>query len=136
MAARVSGCSQNILKQASLQCTLRTIRSALFLFLWYKFNITLRCRPCPGNADDLYASRDMPRLPTYNEPLPTCHGPKLLPFENQSAAIKFIRVLSDQRPRDSSSEGRSYVFEVSILSKTYALKVVCALQPYLLPETN
>ncbi len=61
----------------------------------------------------------MSALPHYTEPLPQCEGPKLRPFKDHHRAIKFLRLLSDIK-----SEGHAHVFEVSIGSKKYALKVV------------
>ena len=68
----------------------------------------------------------MPSVPSYDQPLPLCEGPKLQPFRKGKADITFKRLLrNDQGSPDSSDEGgRAHVFEVSIDSKTYALKVV------------
>ena len=63
----------------------------------------------------------MARLPNYNKQLPDCEGPKLRPFKNRKAAIGFHRLLSNE---DSGTGGHAHVFEVSIRSKLYALKVV------------
>ncbi|KAL9128407.1 MAG: hypothetical protein Q9217_002898 [Psora testacea] len=65
----------------------------------------------------------MPRWPLYDEPLPKCKGPKLHPFQDRTAVIDFVRLISDQGPSDTSEGGHAHVFEVSILSKTYALKM-------------
>ena len=65
----------------------------------------------------------MPRIPNYNKPLPDCEGPKLHPFKDCNAAIEFRRLLSDD---DSGIDGHAHVFEVSIRSNVYALKVVRA----------
>ncbi|KAL8745420.1 MAG: hypothetical protein Q9190_002446 [Brigantiaea leucoxantha] len=56
--------------------------------------------------------------PRYQGPIPRCKGPKLSPFRDRKAAIEFVRLLSDPE-----LEGQAYVFEVSIASKPYALKV-------------
>lgn len=67
----------------------------------------------------------MPRRPAYNEPLPDCEGPKLYPFRNQGVPIEFIRMISDNTPASSIGGGpHAHIFEVSILSRTYALKIV------------
>ncbi len=68
----------------------------------------------------------MPSIPSYDQPLPLCEGPKLHPFPKGKVDITFKRLLqNDQDSSDSSyEEGRAHVFEVSIDSKTYALKVV------------
>lgn len=52
-------------------------------------------------------------------PQPCCEGPKLRPFPNRRATIKFIKRLDNQ-----AIEGQSHVFEVLIARKQYALKVV------------
>lgn len=64
------------------------------------------------------------RLPRYDEPLPQCKGPKLAPFQDRSAAINILRLISENDPEDTSGGGHAHVFEASINSKTYALKVV------------
>ena len=56
----------------------------------------------------------------YNQPLPQCEGPKLRPFAKSTATVKFKRLLSDLY-----SEGQAHVFEASIGSTAYAVKVVC-----------
>ena len=65
-------------------------------------------------------------IPSYDQLLPLCEGPKLHPFNNGRADITFKRLLqNDQDSLDSSGEeGSAHVFEVSIDFKTYALKVV------------
>ena len=68
----------------------------------------------------------MPRVPNYNKPLPGCEGPKLRPFKHRKAAVEFKRFLSDD---DSGIGGHAHVFEVSIRSNTYALKVVSGRHP-------
>ena len=64
----------------------------------------------------------MSRTPDFDKPLPDCEGPKLHPFKHRKAAIKFHRLLSDTDMPQAG--GDSHVFEVSIRSKVYALKVV------------
>ena len=63
----------------------------------------------------------MASIANYNEPLPTCEGPKLRPFKHRKAAIEFRCLLSDD---ESGSGGHAHVFKVSIRSNVYALKVV------------
>ena len=58
-------------------------------------------------------------VPDYSEPLPQCKGPQLHPFETHKKTVKFLRLISDVK-----SEGHAHIFEVSIGSKRYALKVV------------
>jgi len=74
---------------------------------------------------DLTAGFDMART-TYvsicklqQEPLPQCEGPKLHPFHDHVASIDFKHLLSDP-----ATTAQSHVFEVSITSKPYALKIV------------
>ncbi len=59
--------------------------------------------------------------PNDDKPLPDCEGPKLHLFQDRKAAIDFRRLLSGA---DSGSGGHAHVFEVSIRSRIYALKVV------------
>lgn len=54
-----------------------------------------------------------------NVPLPQCEGPKLDPFPQSKSVIKFRRLLSNK-----DSEGHAHVFEATINSTTYALKLV------------
>lgn len=61
----------------------------------------------------------MPVVPNYGKPLPQSEGPKLHPFHDCKSAIKFVRLLSDVE-----SKGHAHVFEISIGSKAYALKMV------------
>ncbi|KAL9607372.1 MAG: hypothetical protein Q9167_007712 [Letrouitia subvulpina] len=49
---------------------------------------------------------------------PPSDGPKLHPFSHRASAIHFVRLLSDPE-----GEGHSQVFEVTIASKVYALKI-------------
>ena len=58
-------------------------------------------------------------MTNYNEPLPSCEGPKLPPFPIFKAPIKFKSLVSDPK-----SEGHGHVFQVSIGSQVYALKIV------------
>ena len=60
----------------------------------------------------------MAKLPKYTEPLPLVEGPKLHPFPKPKAVI-FKRLLSDPE-----SEGHTHVFEATIGSATYAIKIV------------
>ena len=59
-----------------------------------------------------------------DEPLPKCKGPKLSQFPDCSAAIDILRLISDNDSEVTSEGGDAHVFEVSINSKTYALKMV------------
>jgi hypothetical protein len=64
-----------------------------------------------------------------NEPLPRCDGPKLHPFKDRKANIKFVSLLSQgdgdgDGDSDSGSGGHGHVFEVIIASRRYALKIV------------
>lgn len=61
----------------------------------------------------------MLKTTNFTKPLPQSEGPKLHPFRNRKAPIIFVRLLSD-----TESEGHAHVFEVSIGSKQYALKIV------------
>ena len=61
----------------------------------------------------------MPSTPSYNQALPRCEGPKLRPFPRRKAAVQITALLSDL-----DSDGHAHVFEASIGSRTYALKVV------------
>lgn len=62
----------------------------------------------------------------YKQPLPECEGPKLHLFRKGRVDIQFKRLLSNVQGSLYSSDeaGHAYVFEVSIDSKIYALKVV------------
>ena len=60
-------------------------------------------------------------IPQYNEPLPSCEGPKLNPFHELKAIVKFEKLLSDKH-----GEGQAHVFEASIGSSTFAIKIVRA----------
>ena len=56
----------------------------------------------------------------YTKPLPQCDGPKLKPFHDPKATVRFHRLISDK-----DAEGNcAHVFEVSIGFIKYALKVV------------
>ena len=61
----------------------------------------------------------MSRFPNFNKALPRCQGPKLHPFHDRKAVVTFLRLLSEV-----DSKGHAHVFEVSIGSEYYALKVV------------
>ena len=61
----------------------------------------------------------MAKLPKYTEPLPLCGAPKLHPFPKPKAAVTFKRLLSD-----IEAEGHAHVFEATIGSATYAIKIV------------
>jgi len=56
--------------------------------------------------------------------LPRCSGPKLSSFEDPKATIELENLISESDLTDSSRGGHAHVFEVSIQSKTYALKIV------------
>ena len=58
-------------------------------------------------------------FPAYGRPLPHSEGPRLHRFHDWKLVINFIRLLSDVE-----SAGHAHVFEVSIGSKAYALKMV------------
>ena len=64
--------------------------------------------------------------PQYTEPLPQCDGPKLKPFKLPMPTPKFHRLISDP-----DAEGQAHVFEASIGSTVYAIKVVKNLPPRL-----
>ena len=55
----------------------------------------------------------------YAGPLPQCEGPQLHPFDEHKGTVKFLRLISNV-----NSEGHAHVFEVSIGTKRYALKLV------------
>ena len=61
----------------------------------------------------------MTLLSNFNKALPRCEGPKLNPFHDRKAVVTFLRLLSEV-----DSKGHANVFEVSIGSEYYALKVV------------
>ena len=63
----------------------------------------------------------MNQASNYSKPLPDCKGPKLKPFKDRKATIDFRRLLS---AGESEEGGHAHVFEVSIKSVVYALKVV------------
>ena len=67
----------------------------------------------------------------YDEPLPTCEGPKLNPFHDLKAIVKFERLLSDK-----DAEGQAHVFEASIGSSTFAIKIVRAYPPPVVKHQN
>lgn len=52
---------------------------------------------------------------------PRCDGPKLHPFHNRRATIRYTKRLSDP-----NHDGEAHVFQVEIARKAYALKVVSA----------
>jgi hypothetical protein len=56
--------------------------------------------------------------------LPECNGPKLKAFEDPKATVDFRELISESDLADSSAGGHAHVFEVSIQTKTYALKIV------------
>ncbi len=66
----------------------------------------------------------MPKKLEQEHLLPQCEGPKLGAFQDNLPSIEFIRLISEHDPNDSTGGGQAHVFEVSILSKTYALKMV------------
>lgn len=70
----------------------------------------------------LYSRRIVVIMATdrYDGLLPQCEGPKLHPFARSTATLEFKRLLSDP-----NSEGQAHVFEASIGSTGYAIKVVC-----------
>ena len=51
--------------------------------------------------------------------LPQCEGPKLQPFPDPKPVVKFHRLLSDK-----DADGHARVFEASINSTAYAVKIV------------
>ncbi|KAK8074980.1 kinetochore Sim4 complex subunit FTA2-domain-containing protein [Apiospora hydei] len=63
-----------------------------------------------------------------NDLLPRCEGPKLHAFECENAAIAWGRRLDEDR--GDSSTTQSAVFEVTIESRVYALKVFKFYDPY------
>lgn len=70
-------------------------------------------------ANNPFETKMSHRYPSYDTPLPLCEGPKLQPYHNAMAVVKFRRLLST-----SDTEATSYVFEVSIDSELFALKMV------------
>ncbi len=58
-------------------------------------------------------------IPSYGEPLPQCDGPKLKPFQLPMPIPTFHRLISDK-----DAGGQAHVFEASIGSTAYAVKVV------------
>ncbi|KAL8762104.1 MAG: hypothetical protein Q9184_001849 [Pyrenodesmia sp. 2 TL-2023] len=64
-------------------------------------------------------------------PQPRCEGPKLRPFQNRKAAIRFIKRLDDP-----AIEGESHVFEVVIARKRYALKIFNLYPGDSIPESD
>ncbi|KAL8925691.1 MAG: hypothetical protein Q9208_003374 [Pyrenodesmia sp. 3 TL-2023] len=64
-------------------------------------------------------------------PQPRCEGPKLRPFPNRKAAIRFIKRLDDP-----AIEGPSHVFEAVIARKRYALKIFNIYQGDSLSESD
>ena len=62
-------------------------------------------------------------IPNYDEPLPTCEGPKLKPFKTKGI-VKFKRLLSDK-----DSDGHAHVFEASTGASSFAVKIVRAYPP-------
>ncbi|KAK8016218.1 hypothetical protein PG993_014407 [Apiospora rasikravindrae] len=63
-----------------------------------------------------------------NNPLPRCEGPKLHAFECKNTSIAWGRRLDEDR--GDSSTTQSAVFEVTIESRVYALKVFKFYDPY------
>ena len=61
----------------------------------------------------------MSSIPQYTKPLPLCDGPTLHPFKLDRNAVNFMHLLSDGDP-----DGHAHVFEVSIDSRRFALKLV------------
>ena len=68
-------------------------------------------------------------LPPYGEPLPQCDGPKLKPFKLPMPTPEFHRLISDS---DAEGHAQAHVFEASIGSTAYAIKVVKIPLPKLL----
>ena len=67
----------------------------------------------------------MHKTSEHNEPLPQCEGAKLHPFRHCEAPIRFERLLSDTTLTNSvGNGGHAHVFEASIGSDTYALKII------------
>ena len=62
-------------------------------------------------------------MPEYEGPLPQCEGPKLEPFHDLTSSITFRRLLSDE------SDSHAHVFEATIGSTAYALKLVSVKVP-------
>ena len=66
-----------------------------------------------------FVAPDFDPMQEYKGPLPQREGPKLEPFHDLTASITFRRLLSDR-----DSEGHAHVFEATIGSTAYALKLV------------
>ena len=66
----------------------------------------------------------MDMIPPYGGSLPQCDGPKLKPFELPMPTPVFRRLISDK-----DAEGQAHIFEASIGSTAYAIKVVKSLTP-------
>jgi hypothetical protein len=66
----------------------------------------------------------MPKKRKLKHLLPQCEGPKLDAFNGDVARIDFKQLISENDSKDTTGGGQAHVFEVSILSKTYALKMV------------
>lgn len=64
----------------------------------------------------------MTAVPQYSEPLPHCEDPKLRPFHDSEPSVTFHRLLSDK-----DADGHAHVFEATIESTLYAVKMVGAL---------
>src|ERR1700733_8829818 len=58
--------------------------------------------------------------------LPPCDGPKLQAFKYRNAGIEWLDLLN--KIDEWETPGQGYVFKVNILSRVYALKVVCCLE--------
>ncbi|KAL6715421.1 hypothetical protein ACLMJK_006382 [Lecanora helva] len=66
----------------------------------------------------------MPRRTHYDKPFPHCDGPKLHQFRDHAAPISLVRLISQPvAASETSSQAQAHVFEASISSKTYALKI-------------
>ncbi len=70
-----------------------------------------------------FVAPEIDPMPEYKGPLPQCEGPKLEPFHDLTSSITFRRLLSDR------SQGHAHVFEATIGSTAYALKLVSVKVP-------
>ena len=66
----------------------------------------------------------MLRSSRYDKLLSRCDDLKLHSFQNDTAAINFVRLISDNSLVDTSEDDHAHVLEICILFRTYALKMI------------